>query len=248
MELTKLWITLKSHWKIIVVITLIATFSAGIVSKFILPKKYAGITTLMVIPQGSSSVLYTGLVSGQQLTTTYGDLAVSPTIIGEVDQKLHLSIPIKTLSSMIKAKPGANTDLVTITVTTLNPVQAAQIANTIGQQTIKLVSHAEGQKSLQMVTSATPNTTPVSPNTKLNVAVAFALGMMISIGLAFLLEYLNDSLQTEDQAKNVLNLPILGVIPTIHHKTAAVAPKRETQTTSVSDHDVVLSSRTGRRR
>ncbi|MDA8194934.1 MAG: Wzz/FepE/Etk N-terminal domain-containing protein [Thermaerobacter sp.] len=106
MELIALWRTLIKRWKMVVIITLVATLTAGVLSKFVLPKQYAGVTTLMVVPQGSAG-LYSGLVSGQQLTTTYAALATSATILGQVIHQLHLGIPLTTLAGMVKAKPGA---------------------------------------------------------------------------------------------------------------------------------------------
>jgi len=56
------------------------------------------------------------------------------------------------------------------------------------------------------------NPTAVKPNKKLNIAIAFILGLMVSVGLAFLLEYLDNRLRTEDDVQRYLKLPILGVI------------------------------------
>ena len=245
MELIALWRTLIKRWKMVVIITLVATLTAGVLSKFVLPKQYAGVTTLMVVPQGSAG-LYSGLVSGQQLTTTYAALATSATILGQVIHQLHLGIPLTTLAGMVKAKPGANTDLVAITVTSQNSAQAARLANAVGQQTIALVTRAEGQKSLQMVTPATPNPLPVAPDTIVNVGVAFILGLMISSGTAFLLEYLNDSLQSEEEAKRVLGLPVLGIIPTLPAEAIAGPPRRPQP--NLPPGTFFSSSRSGRRR
>lgn len=54
---------------------------------------------------------------------------------------------------------------------------------------------------------------PVRPNTKLNVAVAVFLGLFVGVGLAFLLEYLDPSLKTRDEAVAALDLPVFGMIP-----------------------------------
>ncbi|MGE5551907.1 MAG: GumC family protein [Bacteroidota bacterium] len=54
---------------------------------------------------------------------------------------------------------------------------------------------------------------PVKPNTRLNVAVAVFLGLFAGAGLAFLLEYLDPSLKTRDEAVAALGLPVFGMIP-----------------------------------
>ena len=56
---------------------------------------------------------------------------------------------------------------------------------------------------------------PVSPNKKMNIAIAFLLGLMVSVGLVFLLEYLDNTYKTKEQLEKELELPVLGVIPTL---------------------------------
>jgi uncharacterized protein involved in exopolysaccharide biosynthesis len=54
---------------------------------------------------------------------------------------------------------------------------------------------------------------PVGPNKKRNLLLGVIMGLMLGIGLAFLLEYLDRSLHTEEDIKRHLNLPVLAVIP-----------------------------------
>ena len=53
----------------------------------------------------------------------------------------------------------------------------------------------------------------IKPNKKMNIALAFVLGLMISILLAFLLEFLDNTLKTVEDIDQVLDLPVLAVIP-----------------------------------
>ena len=56
---------------------------------------------------------------------------------------------------------------------------------------------------------------PISPNKKMNIAIAFLLGLMVSVGLALLLEFLDNTFKTKDQLERELDIPVLGVIPTV---------------------------------
>jgi len=62
---------------------------------------------------------------------------------------------------------------------------------------------------------AIPPTQPIGPNRLLAVGLAFPLALFFGIGLAYLLEYLDDSVRTVEEAERFLNLPALGVIPSI---------------------------------
>ena len=59
---------------------------------------------------------------------------------------------------------------------------------------------------------------PVKPKKKLIVAIAGLLGLMISCGIAFLLEMLNNTIRTTRDVEDKLNLPVLGVLPRLTDK------------------------------
>lgn len=54
---------------------------------------------------------------------------------------------------------------------------------------------------------------PVGPQRNRNIMVAFILSLMAGIGLAFLLDYLDDSVKTSDDIGRHLGLPTLALIP-----------------------------------
>ncbi|WP_257296570.1 polysaccharide biosynthesis tyrosine autokinase [Endozoicomonas sp. YOMI1] len=60
---------------------------------------------------------------------------------------------------------------------------------------------------------------PVKPKKKLIVAVAMLMGLLISCGIAFLLEMLNNTIRTTRDVEEKLNLPVLGVLPKLTDKT-----------------------------
>ncbi len=59
---------------------------------------------------------------------------------------------------------------------------------------------------------------PYKPKKMLNLALALILGLVGGIFLAFLLEYLDNSIKSPDEVERILRLPILGVIPSIPAK------------------------------
>ena len=54
---------------------------------------------------------------------------------------------------------------------------------------------------------------PVKPRKKLNLMLSVIFGLMTGAGLAFLWEYLDRSLRTEEDVRRYLELPVLSVIP-----------------------------------
>ena len=62
------------------------------------------------------------------------------------------------------------------------------------------------------------NPSPVKPDPMLNMAIAAVIGLMLGVGIAFLLEYLDTTIKTEQDAEEFLGLPILGLVSTITDK------------------------------
>jgi capsular exopolysaccharide synthesis family protein len=65
------------------------------------------------------------------------------------------------------------------------------------------------------VDSAKPPTLPVRPKKKLNILLGVLFGLSIGVGIAFLLEILDDTVKTGDDIER-LNLTLLGTIPLVH--------------------------------
>ncbi len=54
---------------------------------------------------------------------------------------------------------------------------------------------------------------PIGPQKMRNLMLAAAVGLMIGVGLAFLIEYVDDTVRTPDDVKRVLPLSVLGIVP-----------------------------------
>ena len=59
---------------------------------------------------------------------------------------------------------------------------------------------------------------PVAPNKKMNIAIAFLLGLMVSVGLVFLIEYLDNTFKTKENLERELDIPVLGIIPLVNEE------------------------------
>jgi uncharacterized protein involved in exopolysaccharide biosynthesis len=54
---------------------------------------------------------------------------------------------------------------------------------------------------------------PVKPKKKLNLLLSIIFGLMTGVGIAFLWEYVDRSLRTEDDVQRYLGVPVLSVVP-----------------------------------
>jgi uncharacterized protein involved in exopolysaccharide biosynthesis len=72
--------------------------------------------------------------------------------------------------------------------------------------------------SVSLIEPAQVPLKPVSPKKMLNLVLGLFLGALGGLGLAFFLEYLDDSLGEIDDVEEQLKLPVLGVLPELEKK------------------------------
>jgi succinoglycan biosynthesis transport protein ExoP len=75
------------------------------------------------------------------------------------------------------------------------------------------VSAGLRSNNFRIVDVARVPTGPIEPNIPRNLAFAFMLGLTSGVGLAFLLEGLDNTVRTTEQAQSISGLPPLGMIP-----------------------------------
>jgi len=218
-ELREYWEILRKRWLIVVIIPLIAALTSGIISFFIIKPVYSASTTLIVgkkaeVGQSAVQMLDNSVLQANlQLAKTYATIAQSRTVEKNVIKDLDLTLSVAQLDSMISINPVKTTEILEIAVLNTDPELAASIANSMAEEFSKAVIEIKKVDSVSIVDTAVTPDKPVKPNKKLNVLIAFVVGLMASVGLAFLLEYLDNTIKTSSDVEKQLGIPVLGVIP-----------------------------------
>ncbi|MCL6633658.1 MAG: capsular biosynthesis protein [Alicyclobacillus herbarius] len=217
LELREYWNVIRKRWKLVVAIPIIAVIISGVLSFFVLTPQYQSTTTLLVNQKSSDNqpgMEYQTVMANQALVKTYSDIIKSATMERAVIADLSLDYTPQQLDSMIDVSAPDQSQVIQVTVTNPSPKLATRIANTLAQIFQRKAESLMDVKNVQIVDPAvTPKApTPVKPNKKLNLAIALVLGLMVSIGLAFLLEYLDTRLKTEEEVTRYLKLPVIGTI------------------------------------
>ncbi|MCA1625623.1 MAG: polysaccharide biosynthesis tyrosine autokinase [Acidobacteria bacterium] len=81
------------------------------------------------------------------------------------------------------------------------------------QKELELAISSSRPDNLKVSAKAQKSTSPVGPNRTRNIFIAFLISLAAGIGLAFLLDYLDDSVKSSDDVGRYLGLPTLALIP-----------------------------------
>ncbi|MDM5285522.1 YveK family protein [Peribacillus frigoritolerans] len=214
--------TLKKRWKLIMLLTLIAALISGTISYFLLTPVYQSSTQILVNQKESKNQLdSTQIQSNIAVINTYSVIIKSPAILEKVINDLELEQSVDQLSHKITITSQENSQVFSLTVQDSNPSKAAEIANAVSgtfQKEIKDIMNVDNVSILAKA-EIKENPTPVKPSPILNIAIAVVVGLMAGVGLAFLLEYMDNTIRDEKDIETLLDLPLLGSIEKIsQHK------------------------------
>ena len=219
-SLKELFQTLKKRLSLIIIITAIATATSGIVSYFLLTPVYQSSTQILVNQSKSDQQIYNSgeLQANLQLINTYNVIIKSPAILDKVIEKEKLDMSVGALNELVAVSSEQNSQVVNVSVQNEDPKKAADIANSIATTFQSEISDIMNVDNVSILTQAQlgENPSPIKPQPVLNMAIAFVVGIMAGVGIAFLLEYLDNTIKTEQDIEKQLGLPVLGAITTIN--------------------------------
>jgi capsular polysaccharide biosynthesis protein len=221
-DLRELLSVLRRRVLLIVALPVVAVVVAALVSQFVLKPVYQASTTLWVIKDGSAQINYNDLLLNRNLTKTYAEVAKSRAVMADVIQRLGLhGVTVEQLQALLTVTPVRDTEILSFTVEHEDPAMAAKLADAIAESFKGQIRTYMKVENVVVVDPAMEPTAPFKPRKLINVAVAFILGLMASVGLAFLLEFLDTTIKSPDDVTRHIGLPVLAMIPAFEPEAEA---------------------------
>lgn len=216
-SLKEIYEVLKKRFLLILTFIFAFALIAAIVSYFIMTPKYEASSQFIVNQSKVDSEMQydvNDVRMNVELINTYNVIIKSPAILDQVVEELNLSYGANELGEKLQVESAEQSQVVTVTAKDEDPAVAVDIANTTVEVFQDEIPDIMNVDNVSILTTAelSDNPTPVEPNPILNIAIAIVLGAMVGVGIAFLLEYLDNTITTEDDVEKQLGLPILGVI------------------------------------
>jgi len=206
---------LMKRWKMIISITLLATLTATIISFFVIAPKYEASTKVFIGKENTKEQNYNNsdIQMYQQLLKTYAGVITTNDLVEKAIDKANLNITSENVLGGLTVTPSANTQILEIKYISADRVLSRDLVDAVTTQFIKTSTDLIPNGNVKIIESVKLPENPVSPNKKMNIAIAFLLGIMISVGFAFLLEFMDNTFKTKEQLEQILGLPVIGAIP-----------------------------------
>ena len=217
LDLRDIFHIIRKSMKMILLITLACTLVSGIVSFYLLKPTYEANTSIIVgKPEGTSvtQTEYNDVMLYQKLIQTYQEIAMSRIVADQTANILGNTYTAEAIQKAVTVTPQTDTQILNIKATNRDPMEAAKVSSAVSEAFIeqsKIVFPTGGD--IQVMDTATVPVSPVSPNKKMNLAIAFLIGLMGSFGLAFVLEMMDRTIKTEDEVERYIGAPVIGMIP-----------------------------------
>ncbi|MBB3110572.1 capsular polysaccharide biosynthesis protein [Paenibacillus phyllosphaerae] len=210
----------KHIWKLISIV-LISTVVAGVYSFYFVEPTYEASTKIIVNRTATQTSVTTldlnEINSNLRLIDTYKEIIRTPAIMDVVAERYpQFGMTAEELTNKVVVSSVNNTQVMTLVVQDLSYQKAAQIVNAISEVFKEQIPSIFQVENVSILNLANENPekqpAPVKPNKMLNMALAFIVSLMLSVGIAFLIEYMDDTIKNEADVKRLLDLPTVGQI------------------------------------
>jgi capsular polysaccharide biosynthesis protein len=209
-------VLLKRLWVILLVVCVVVGAAVG-ASLWQTPKYEASAQVWVDQKQGDQQTNLAGTVQGlQTIILTMIHAIDSRPVAEKAIGRLGLEMSPAELLDNLTIEQVENTSFIVLTYQGNDPVEAKQIVNTVGEVSSELISQrsaAGSNLTANVYEEAIVPESPVRPDPLRNGILGGVFGVMLGIGLALLMEYLDHSWRSPEEVEQVSGVPTFATIP-----------------------------------
>ena len=224
-SLQEIALVLKKRMLLIFSMMILGVVALAGVTFFLITPKYETDTQLVVQSNQetlTNANLQSDLTGNVMMVNTYKDLIKSDVVLDQVSLQLAKENGIQytsnELNKMISVTQSQNSQMFSIRVVSINAKEAMEIANKTAMIFKEKAVEILKVDKVSIISPAKLQTTPVSPNKKLNLLIGAVIGLILGVMIVFLLEFLDKTVKDTKFIENELELPILGEISVLSNK------------------------------
>lgn len=253
-SLKEIFDILRKHLTSILISMFVGLALAAIVTFFVLTPQYRSQAQLIVTLPQTETTNANDVNTNLQMINTYKELVTGDLVINQVKDRIEseygIDKSVQELKDSVEVTQSQNSLMFSIMAIDTSSVYAANIANTtalVFQENAKDVLNVD---KISIISNAEASSSPVSPNNKLNLAIGLVLGILVGVGIAFLLELLDRTVKDNKYVTETLGFTILGTVPQMSAKevNATIQKKPSIQMIKKNTGEKAAESRRSRTR
>lgn len=201
-------------------------------------------STLVRLQQKGEGNSFASLDASVVISQTYGQIISSGALNEPTKLRTKGRIPQQLIGDVsLSADPVTDLALLWISAEGRHPAGVAAVANA-APDALRAAARKYGTPGDQIVTvqKAEVPSAAISPDTKLNIVLALALGLLFNCGLVLIYEVLRDRLPSTDELEDTLGYPVLASIPTLRLEQLGAVGDRPAR---ASEHERALATQPG---
>lgn len=201
----------KSKLSIIVLITAVVGIIGCLYGIFIQVPVYKSSSTIVLI--SDTSELTNNEVSlNKNLVGTYSEIIKSKRILNEVIENLDLEYDYSSIYNSIEVSSITNTEIIKITVTNEDKTVAKDIANETAEVFAKEIPELYSISNVNILDTAEEASNPSNISVAKQSVLFVMVGLVLGLGLVFILYYFDRTIKTAEQVEVKIGLPVLGTV------------------------------------
>ena len=233
-NLLDVWRICIKRWYLFIVFPILMAGALYMYSFYNYTPVYTASATLMVTRPGGTIISHSSDVFlSRTLVATYEEIATSRRILNLVATDDMIPYSHEVLRGKLQVKGVEGTEFINLSVTDHDPVLASYIANMASRIFMDQIGSVISGASVSILDEAPVPTFPSNQPAARNMVVAAMMGLMMAGGLAFLIDYMDQSIKERDEAEKLLGLPVLGLVPRVPGKGSVTVSGRSPQAESI---------------
>lgn len=174
--------------------------------------------------ENAGNISASDLATSQRLVKTYIIILRSDPVMEKVAANLERNTGKKlsggAINGMISAGAENETEVFRVSVSSTDPVLAAQIANSVAAVAPKEIEEVIIGSSAKVVQQATVAGAPYSPNKTRQAALAAVVGAVLAVAFVLIREFMDVRIKSEEDLAEICDAPILGFIPELNQESS----------------------------
>lgn len=235
---------IKQRLGMIIGFGLIGLVLAAIYTFLIVTPQYESKTQLLVnrASDEANGLVLNDINSNVQMINTYKDIIEGPVILGSVIEWLDLPYSVEKLAEQVTISANEDSQVFSLTVTSPDPDEAAEIANEIAVTFQSNVVEIMNIENVQIISAAVPDPDPVSPHVVNNLLIGLGVGLLAGFGVAMLRYAMAKTIDDYQFVTQTIGWPNLGAISEMNkEEKTAIADMKKQKTAAANAAEAVES-------